>query len=44
MAEKLKKYAPLYPNLEFIAVLVSSPTAGGAVYFLCANLIDKLKL
>jgi hypothetical protein len=42
--EKLKPYAPLFPSFEFITTLISSPTAGGAVYFLCANLFDKLRL
>jgi hypothetical protein len=44
MAEELKKYAPLFPTLEFLTVLVSSPTASGAVYYLCANLLERLKL
>jgi len=45
MAGQLKAYAPLYPTLEFLVALVSSPTAGGVLYVLCSNLIDNtLKL
>jgi hypothetical protein len=34
MAEKLKKHAPLFPTLDFLAALFTTGTAGGVLYFL----------
>lgn len=42
VAEKLKKYAPLFPSFDSVAALFMSGTAGGIVYFLIDQFVKSL--
>jgi hypothetical protein len=41
MAEKLKKYTPLFPTSDFLAALFTTSTAGGILYFLLDNFVKE---
>lgn len=41
MAEKLKKYSPLFPTSDFLAALFTTGTAGGVLYVLIDNFIKE---
>ena len=39
MADKLRKYAPLFPTSDFLTALFATGTAGGWVYYLLEQLV-----
>lgn len=41
IAEKLKKYSPLFPTSDFLAALFTTGTAGGVLYVLLDNFIKE---
>lgn len=41
IAEKLKKYSPLFPTFDFLAALFTTGTAGGVLYVLLDNFVKE---
>ncbi len=41
IAEKLKKYAPFFPKVDFLSALFTAGTAGGVLYFLLDQFVKN---
>lgn len=41
IAEKLKKYSPLYPTSDFLTTLITSGTAGGLIYYSLYQIVEN---